>query len=64
LNDQATVKRAFGLGALGFIPKTSEPEVMLNAMQLVLSGNLYVPSEILNRKEPVRFKLSNKGSTR
>src|SRR6516225_9933491 len=31
LNDQDTVKRAFNQGALGFIPKTSEPEVMLNA---------------------------------
>jgi hypothetical protein len=45
---QGRVKRAFSLGALGFIPKTTEREVMLNAIQLVLSGGIYIPSEILD----------------
>ena len=31
-DDQDTVKRAFKLGALGFIPKTTERDVMLNAI--------------------------------
>ncbi len=48
LNDQETVKRAFKLGALGFIPKTTEREIILNAIQLVLSGGIYIPSEILD----------------
>src|SRR5262249_23165637 len=39
-NDQDEVKRAFRLGALGFIPKTTGREVMLNAIELVLSGGL------------------------
>jgi DNA-binding NarL/FixJ family response regulator len=47
LNEQDKVKRAFSLGALGFIPKTTEREVMLNAIRLVLSGGIYIPSEIL-----------------
>ena len=47
-DDQGKVKRAFSLGALGFIPKTTEREVMLNAIQLVLSGGIYIPSEILD----------------
>jgi len=47
-DDQDKVKRAFSLGALGFIPKTTEREVMLNAIQLVLSGGIYIPSEILD----------------
>lgn len=47
-DDQDTVKHAFKLGALGFIPKTTEREVMLNAIQLVLSGGIYIPSEILD----------------
>ena len=47
-NDQDTVRHAFRLGALGFIPKTTDPEVMLNAIQLVLSGGIYIPSEILD----------------
>jgi DNA-binding SARP family transcriptional activator/ActR/RegA family two-component response regulator len=48
LDDQDQVKRAFSLGALGFIPKTTEREVMLNAIRLVLSGGIYIPSEILD----------------
>jgi len=47
LDDQDQVKRAFSLGALGFIPKTTEREVMLHAIRLVLSGGIYIPSEIL-----------------
>jgi DNA-binding NarL/FixJ family response regulator len=46
-NDQDTVKRAFRLGALGFIPKTTRREVMLNAIELVFSGGIYIPAEIL-----------------
>src|SRR5262245_26881523 len=50
LDDQDIVKRAFKLGALGFIPKTTEREVMLSAIELVLSGGIYIPSEILERE--------------
>jgi CheY-like chemotaxis protein len=46
-NNQEEVKRAFNLGALGFIPKTTGHDVMLNAIKLVLSGGLYIPSEVL-----------------
>jgi DNA-binding NarL/FixJ family response regulator len=38
-------RRAFKLGALGFIPKTTEREIMLNAIKLVFSGGIYIPSE-------------------
>jgi DNA-binding NarL/FixJ family response regulator len=51
-DDQDTVKRAFKLGALGFIPKTTEREVMLNAIKLVFSGGIYIPSEILEEITP------------
>ncbi|WP_315811052.1 response regulator transcription factor [Bradyrhizobium sp. SZCCHNR2028] len=61
-DDQDTVKRAFKLGALGFIPKTTEREVMLNAIKLVFSGGIYIPSEIL--EEPASPRLANKLATR
>ncbi|SDF17022.1 two component transcriptional regulator, LuxR family [Bradyrhizobium brasilense] len=61
-DDQDTVKRAFKLGALGFIPKTTKREVILNAMELVLSGGLYIPSEIL--EEPSSPRPTNKPATR
>ncbi len=51
-DDQDTVKRAFKLGALGFIPKTTKREVMLNAIKLVFSGGIYIPSEILEEITP------------
>jgi DNA-binding NarL/FixJ family response regulator len=62
-DDQDTVKRAFKLGALGFIPKTMQREVMLNAIQLVLSGGIYIPAEILDREETTSPRPTNKLST-
>lgn len=59
-NDQDKVKRAFSLGALGFIPKTTEREVMLRAIQLVLSGGIYIPLEILDGEETTSPRLTNK----
>jgi DNA-binding NarL/FixJ family response regulator len=64
LDDQDIVKRAFKLGALGFIPKTTDREVMLNAIQLVLSGGIYIPSEILDREETTSARTADKLSTR
>lgn len=61
-NDQDTVKRAFKLGALGFIPKTTGPKVMLKAIELVLSGGVYVPSEILNCEETTCPRYANQQS--
>lgn len=61
-DDQDTVKRAFKLGALGFIPKTTEREVMLNAIKLVFSGGVYIPSEIL--EETTSPQLTTKPATR
>ena len=61
-NDQDAVKRAFKLGALGFITKTTAREVMLNAIELVFSGGIYIPSEIL--EETTSPQLTNKLATR
>lgn len=53
LQDSAHVTKAFDMGALGYIPKSAEGEVMLNALRLVLSGGIYVPPSILVRDEAV-----------
>lgn len=34
-------------GASGFVPKTSTPEVMINALQLVLAQGVYLPPQAL-----------------
>jgi DNA-binding NarL/FixJ family response regulator len=49
-HDRTNVVRALDLGALGFIPKTAQRAVLVNAISLVLSGGLYIPPEILVRQ--------------
>jgi DNA-binding NarL/FixJ family response regulator len=44
-HDRATVEHALDLGAMGFIPKTANTRVLLGALQLVLTGGVYVPTE-------------------
>src|SRR5215467_8570963 len=43
-HDRRTVERALDLGAMGFIPKTANTRVLLDALRLVLSGGIYIPS--------------------
>jgi DNA-binding NarL/FixJ family response regulator len=50
--DRSSVVRALDLGALGFIPKSGQREVMLSALQLVFAGGIYIPPEILARDQP------------
>ena len=38
----ATIRSALAAGAMGYIPKTSSPEVMMSAIKLVLSGGVYM----------------------
>ena len=44
--------RALDLGALGFIPKSAQREVMISAFNLIFAGGIYVPPEILARSPP------------
>jgi DNA-binding NarL/FixJ family response regulator len=46
--EPALVREAFEHGALGFIPKSSAPAVILAALRLVLSGGTYVPPHIMS----------------
>ena len=46
-DDPALVRALIEQGALGFIPKSSSPEVILNAIRLVLSGGTYLPREVM-----------------
>ena len=48
LSDSDTVRRAMTCGAAGFIPKSSSKELMVNALQLVLAGGIYLPRELLD----------------
>lgn len=50
-NDHANVVRALELGATGFIPKSAQRAVMISALNLVFSGGIYIPPEILAPRE-------------
>ena len=43
------VRKAIDAGAMGFIPKSSTPEVMMSALRLVLSGGIYLPPNLLHQ---------------
>ena len=48
-HDRSSVIKAFDLGALGFIPKSGQREVMLSALQLIFAGGTYIPPEAIIR---------------
>jgi len=50
--DRGSVVKALDLGALGFIPKSAQREVMLAALELVFAGGIYIPAEILAHQDP------------
>lgn len=41
--DPRQVRRAIENGAMGYVPKSSSPEVLLSALQIVLAGSIYLP---------------------
>ena len=45
--DMQIIRQALKAGAVGYIPKTSSPDVTLNAIRLILSGGIYVPPDAL-----------------
>lgn len=51
-DDRRHVLQAVNMGASGFIPKTSSSRVMLSALQLVMSGGVYLPTALLETDTP------------
>ncbi len=45
-SQRSDIQRALDSGAVGYIPKDTTSAVMLNALHLVLSGDIYVPSDM------------------
>ncbi len=45
--DQSQVRQSIKCGAVGFIPKTLGSKVLIAALNLILSGGVYVPPESL-----------------
>jgi DNA-binding NarL/FixJ family response regulator len=52
--DAARVKQAIDRGAQGFIPKSTPPDVLMSALQLIFSGGVYVPPSVMDDEERSR----------
>ncbi|ODS93010.1 MAG: DNA-binding response regulator [Erythrobacter sp. SCN 62-14] len=49
--DRATVRDALAAGAAGFLPKTLDRATILEALEQVLAGEIYVPQEMQHDPE-------------
>lgn len=45
---RANLERVLEIGAQGFLPKSAPPSVMVNALRLVLLGEIYVPPSLFS----------------
>lgn len=61
-NDFTDLQRSLKAGAMGFIPKETTSSVMLNALRMILSGNVYVPANMVaqNQDEAEQFALTTR----
>lgn len=59
----AAIRNALAAGAVGYIPKTSSPDVMMSAIKLVLSGGVYVPPHVLGLSEQIDDSIEDQGGT-
>jgi len=57
--DRNKVLNAIELGAKGYIPKSSSADIITNAIQLVLSGGVYLPMAVLDTVNSAPQKNSN-----
>ncbi len=55
--DKEIVHKTIDIGAAGYIPKTSSNTVILSAVNLVLSGGIYIPPELLQGNSDSEFNL-------
>lgn len=46
-DDPRAIRQAIELGACGFVPKSSTPQVLIAALRLVLAGGTYLPPHVL-----------------
>ncbi len=50
------MEKVMGYGAMGFVCKSSSAPVMLSALNLVLSGGVYIPPQMLRGHDPLAEK--------
>ena len=53
--DANIVSKVMGYGAMGFIPKSSSSDDIANAINQILEGDTWLPTELKNKNSP-KFK--------
>jgi DNA-binding NarL/FixJ family response regulator len=51
MQDQRSVMRVLQLGAAGFLPKSMATDTLVSAIRFVLSGGVYIPSDLLDETQ-------------
>lgn len=59
---RADMRRALDLGAMGFVPKDVTGRQMIQALQLVLAGSVYVPPALVRNPGPKQAQLTERQS--
>ena len=49
LSDGRSIREALDAGAMGFVPKASTTEELMNALRSVLRGNVYLPTSFVTQ---------------
>lgn len=57
------IKKSLDMGALGYIPKDTTGDVLLNAIKLILSGGVYIPQCMMNQPTKELSENSNPALT-
>jgi len=47
------MRKSIDTGASGFIPKSASMSIMLSAIQLVVNGGVYIPSDLIKKQDAV-----------
>lgn len=55
--DKEVVQKTIEIGAAGYIPKTSSNAIIISAINLVVSGGVYIPPELLHHTDQNEFDL-------
>jgi len=61
--DASLIQQALQIGANGFIPKSSSSKVMLQAVQLILAGGLYLPPQLMTNNSITSTATSEQGNS-
>ena len=59
--ERETIIQCLDLGAVGYIPKTMQADVIMNALRMIVAGHIFVPHELvtggpLRTNNPIRLR--------